>query len=59
MMEYLKRKFSRLETTLEINSYPKYYEENNCLIKENRDGTRYIVKLDENHKEIIVGEYHG
>ncbi len=59
MFEYFKRKFSRLENQLEIDSYPKYYEENNHLIKENRDGSRYIVKLDKNYREVIIGEYHG
>ncbi len=59
MIEYFKRKFSRLNTTLKIDSYPKYYEENGFLIREEKDGRRYIIKLDENHQEIVVGEYHG
>lgn len=59
MIEYFRRKFSRIEDRLQIDSYPKYYEENNLLIKENRDGSRYIVELDADHKEQIVGEYHG
>ena len=59
MIEYFKRKFSRLENTLRIDSYPQYYEENNLLIREDKDGTRHIIKLDENHKEVVVGEYHG
>lgn len=59
MIEYFKRKFSRIEKQLDIDSFPKYYEENNRLIKENQDGSRYIVELDKNYKEKIVGEYHG
>ena len=56
MFEYFKRKFIRLDGTIKIDTYPQYYEENGRLIKEEADGKKYIVKLDKNHHEIIIGE---
>ena len=56
MFEYFKRKFTRLEGTIKIDTYPQYYEENGQLIKEEADGHRYIVKLDKDYHEIIIGE---
>ena len=54
MMEYLKRKFWKLEKddswTKNI-PYPRYYEENGLLIKETEDG-----RIDEQHNEVILGQ---
>ena len=58
MFEYFKRKFSRLDGKIEIDTFPKYYEENGCIIREEKDGKRYIVTLDKDHNEIIVGVYN-
>ncbi len=38
---------------LEI-SFPKYYEKDGKLIKENQNGSKHIVKFDDNGKEIIL-----
>ncbi|MBP3545758.1 MAG: hypothetical protein J6K16_01330 [Alphaproteobacteria bacterium] len=59
MFEYFKRKFVRLQGKIEIDTYPKYYEENDCIIKEEKDGTRYIVTLDKDYNEHIAGVYNG
>ena len=59
MFEYFKRKFARLDGKIEVNTYPKYYQENDLLIREEKDGMRYIVTLDKDHKEVIKGVYHG
>ena len=56
MFEYFKRKFVRLDGTITSDSYPQYYEEDGRLIKEEADGTKYIVKLDKNHREVVIGE---
>jgi len=56
MFEYFKRKFSRLHR-IKIETYPKYYEEKGLLIRENKDGARYVVDVDKNGKEIIVRGY--
>lgn len=59
MMEYLKRKFWKLEKddswTKNI-PYPRYYEENGLLIKETEDGRKFAVTLDEQHNEVILGQ---
>ena len=57
MFEYFKRKFFRLSGSVRIDTYPQYYEENGRLIREESDGTRYIVALDENCREKTVGVY--
>ncbi|MBP5215320.1 MAG: hypothetical protein J6039_02045 [Alphaproteobacteria bacterium] len=57
MLEYLKRKLSRLSGKVKIDTYPKYYEKEGLIIREEKDGTRYVVKLDENHNEVIVRGY--
>jgi hypothetical protein len=55
MLEYLKRKLNKLEVKPDI-AYPLYYEENGILVKETANGTRYEIKLDSNHQEIILRE---
>jgi len=55
MFEYLKRKFFRLSGNVQIDTYPQYYEENGRLVREESDGTRYVVVVDEKHGEKIVG----
>ncbi|MBO7332357.1 MAG: hypothetical protein J6U64_01675 [Alphaproteobacteria bacterium] len=55
MLEYLKRKINKLKEQPEV-SYPLYYEENGILVKETANGTRYEIKLDSNHQEIILRE---
>ena len=57
MFEYFKRKFSRLHR-IKIETYPKYYEEKGLIIRENKDGTRYVVDVDKNGKETIVRGYN-
>lgn len=59
MFEYFKRKFSRLDGKIKIDTYPKYYEEKGHIIKEEEDGTRYIVVLDKDLNERIVRGYDG
>ena len=54
MMEYLKRKLSRLKPEDAQVSFPHYYEENGKLIKELADGQKWEVALDENHKEVLL-----
>ncbi len=46
-------------TGTEITEYPLYYMINDKLIRENKDGKKYIVKFDENKQETIIGEYNG
>ena len=57
MFEYFKRKFSKPKN-VQIKTYPKYYEERGLLIRENKDGTRYVVTVDENGNEIILRGYY-
>jgi len=57
MFEYLKRKLSRLPR-LEINTYPKYYEENGLLIREEQDGARYVVTVDKYGNEKVLYNYN-
>ena len=35
-------------------SFPHYYEENGKLIKELANGQKWIIALDENHKEVLL-----
>ena len=58
MFEYLKRKFSKPHP-VKIETYPKYYEENGLLIRENQDGARYVVTIDKKGNETIVRGYDG
>ncbi len=53
MFEYLKHKFSR-PFRIKIETYPKYYEENGLLIREDQNGDRYVVTVDKKGNEIIV-----
>ena len=59
MFEYLKRVFSHIDGKIKIDTYPKYYEENNCIIREEKDGKKYIVTLDKDNNEVIAGIYNG
>ncbi len=59
MMEYLKRKLSKLnqtQTWQDKIQYPRYYEENGQFIKETENGEKLIVSLNENNEEIIIGK---
>lgn len=53
MFEYFKRKFSKPKT-FEINTYPKYYEEKGLIIREDKDGTRHVVTVDDKGNEITL-----
>lgn len=55
MMEYLKRKFAKLNTAdFDKISYPRYYEEDGKLIKEFESGEKWEFILDSNHKEVLI-----
>lgn len=54
MMEYLKRKLTRLSAEDMQISFPHYYEENGKLIKELANGQKWEVALDENKKEVLL-----
>ncbi len=55
MMEYLKRKFAKLNTKdTQAISFPLYYEENGRIIKELSNGEKWIVRLDEEYKEVLI-----
>ena len=55
MMEYLKRKFTRLNTdNIGKISFPHYYEENGKLIKELENGEKWVVTLDSDYKEVLL-----
>ena len=56
MFEYFKRKFVRLDGKITVSTFPKYYEENGKLIKEEENGQRFLIKLDENKKPVVIGE---
>ena len=56
MFEYLKRKLSRLPR-VEIKTYPKYYEENGLLIREEQNGARYVVTVDKDGNEKVLCKY--
>jgi len=36
------------------DKYPIYYEKNGNLVREEKDGTKYKIKLDENNNEQII-----
>ena len=55
MMEYLKRKFARLDSQhMGDISFPHYYECDGKLIKELENGEKWEVALDENYKEVLI-----
>jgi hypothetical protein len=55
MLEYLRRKIAQWEKEPPVvKSYPLYYKEGKNLIKELENGQKWIVKLDENYKEVLV-----
>ena len=57
MMEYLKRKFSKLEKQNDWNNkipFPRYYEDNGKIIKELSENEKFIIDLDENFNETIL-----
>lgn len=54
MMEYLKRKLSKLSADDESISFPRYYEENGKLIKECAGGEKWVIKLDSNYNEVLL-----
>ena len=59
MMEYLKRKLSKLETDdgwKENVPFPRYYEENGILIKETQKGVKFIIELDDDFNEKVIGQ---
>lgn len=56
MFEYLKRKFVRMDGKVAIDKFPLYYEKNGLLIKEEADGRRFEIKVDDNGEDIIVRE---
>lgn len=45
--------------SLSVKEYPIYYAEKDLLIREDEDGSKYIVTFDENKKEHIIGKYNG
>lgn len=53
MFEYFKRKFSKPKT-FKVNTYPKYYEESGLIIREDKDGTRHVVTVDDKGNEITL-----
>jgi len=55
MMEYLKRKFAKLNTKSAPDiSYPLYYEENGRIVKELSNGEKWIVRLDDDYREVLL-----
>jgi len=55
MMEYLKRKFARLNSqNMGKIPFPHYYEENGKLIKELESGEKWEIRLDEKHREVLI-----
>lgn len=59
MMEYLKRKLCRLEEQNDWSKkvpFPRYYEQNGKIIKENENGEKFIVEVDEDFNEKILGQ---
>lgn len=56
MFEYFKHKFSKPKN-VQINTYPKYYEENGLLIREDKNGARCVVSVDKDGNEIILRGY--
>lgn len=58
MFEYLKRKLSK-PSNIKIETYPKYYEEKGLIIREEKNGVRYVVTVDKEGNEKIVRGYNG
>jgi hypothetical protein len=57
MLEYFKRKMQKIARDgIEYKDFPKYYEQDNKIIKELEDGQKFIVELDKNCKEAVVGK---
>ena len=55
MIEYLKRKFSRLSNQeMQKISFPHYYEENGKIVKELENGEKWEVMLDANYQEVLI-----
>ena len=57
MFEYLKRKLSK-PNNIKIETYPKYYEEKGLIIREEKNGTRFVVTVDKKGNEIILRGYN-
>ena len=54
-MEYLKRKMCKIKTSdFESVGFPRYYEENDRLIKECENGEKWVVTLDANYREVLL-----
>lgn len=43
-----------LNKKVKITTYPLYYEENGSLVRENKDGSKYIIELDKKNNEKII-----
>ena len=43
-------------TNPSTDKYPIYYSENGVLIREESDGSKYKIKLDENNNEQIIAK---
>lgn len=57
MLEYIKRKLCHIQKNgIDVKSFPKYYEENNKVIKELDNGQKFIVEVDADGQEIIIRE---
>ncbi len=59
MMEYIKRKLTKTkddQAWKDQIGYPRYYQENGLFIKETEDGEKFIITMDEQHQEVIVGK---
>ena len=59
MMEYIKenwpkQKMIKLGKTKSV--IRAYYQENGLFIKETEDGEKFVVTLNEQHQEIVVGK---
>ncbi len=55
MKEYLKRKLAKVK--IDVDTFPKYYDNNGQIIKECQDGKMFVVDFDKNSNEIILKEY--
>jgi len=51
-------KVVNLGKNIKITQYPLYYMVDDLLIREDQDGSKYIVKFDNNKQEIILGPYN-
>ncbi len=54
MMEYLKRKLTKVSADDAVTSFPRYYEENGKIIKECAGGEKWVIRLDSNYNEVLV-----